>query len=208
MIKDYNQNQGTGNSYKKKLLIPLFIIVLCMVSVTGEAYAYSTSVTGQDNFSGNYYSIDMYEQNGTGYSVVSESLTSGTHFVVQTNKTVGSNYCASVDETKITFYTNVMVSSNDPSACNITGTAQYKHNSSSADMFSAWSAPGAVTCDVSILDDESGTFETGTYYDVAITVTLAAIDSVDLGTADPRDIADKTGFDGDDCISISLSASR
>ena len=207
MIKDYNQNQGAENSFKRKCLIPLLVIVLCVVSLTGEAYAYSTSVTGQDNISGNYYSIDMYEQNGADYSVVSESLTSGTHFIVETSKIVGSNYRASVAQTPITFKTNVMVSSNDPSACNITGTAQYRHSSSSADMFSAWSAPGAVTCDVKVLGTESGTFS-GEYYEVEITVTLAAIDSVDLGTSDPRDIAENVRFDGDDCIRITLSASR
>ncbi len=207
MIKGYNQNQGTGNSYKRKLLIPLFIIVLCMVSLTGQAYAYSTSVTGQDDISGNYYSIDMYQNDAGKYTVLNRSLTSDENFVVETSKTVGSNYFASVDETVITYYTKVMVSSNDPSACNITGEAQYRHNSSSAEMFSAWSAPGAVTCDVKVIND-SGSFEPGEYYDVEITVTLAAIESVDLGTADPREIGENVRFNGTDCISISLSASR
>ena len=207
MIKDYNQNQATGNSYKRKLLIPLFIIVLCMVSLTGQAYAYSTSVTGQDDISGNYYSIDMYQNDGGKYTVLNRSLTSDENFIVETSKTVGSNYFASIDETVITYNTKVMVSSNDPSACNITGEAQYRHNSSSAEMFSAWSAPGAVTCDVKVIND-SGSFKPGEYYDVEITVTLAAIESVDLGTADPREIGENVRFNGTDCISISLSASR
>ena len=203
MIKDYNQNIGTGSSCKKKLLAPLFIIVLCMISITGGAYAYSTSVTAQGDISGNYYSIDMYQGEAGNYAVLNTSLTSEDRFVVETTKIVGSNYFASVDETSITFNTKVKLASNDSSDYTFTGNAQYRHNSSSADMFSAWSVPGAVTCDIKVLGNESGE-----YYDVEITVTLAAIESVDLGTADPREIGENVRFNGTDCISISLSASR
>ena len=208
MIKEYNENHGNSyRGFKRKCLIPLFLIVLCMIALTGQAYAYSTSVTGQDNISGNYYSIDMYAQDGADYTVVNKSLTSGDNFIVQTSKTVGSNYYASVDETVITFNTKVMVSSNDPSDCKIAGNAQYVQNSGSAAMYSAWAEEGAVTCDVKVIND-SGYFEPGKYYDVEVKVTLSEIESTNLGTADPREIAENVKFNGNDCIKISLNASR
>ncbi len=203
MIKDYNQTNGTGSSCKKKLLAPLIIIALCMISITGGAYAYSTSVIGQGEISGNYYSIDMYQGEAGNYAILNASLSSEDKFVVETTKIVGSNYFASVDETSITFNTKVKLASDDSSDYTFSGHAQYMHNSSSADMFSAWSDPNAVTCDVEVLGNESDE-----YYDVEITVILPEIDSVDLGTSDPRDIAEKVYFNGTNCISIALYATE
>ena len=203
MIKDYNQNQTTNCSFKRRCIVPLLVLAICMISLTGEAYAYSSSVSEQSSISGSYYSIDMYEQIGENSSVVSKSLTSGDHFTVETSKIVGSNYSASVDETVITFYTKIKVTSDDSSDFNVTGTAKYVQNSGSADLYSAWAEDGAITCDVKVLG-----YNSGDYYDIEVNITLSEIDSVDLGTSDPRDIAEKVRFNGNSCIRISLSASN
>ncbi len=74
--------------FKKKYLAPLIILMLCAVSLTGAAYAYSTSVTGGGDISGEYYSIDMYD---TGGAVITKNITAGdgADFIVQTDKIIG-----------------------------------------------------------------------------------------------------------------------
>ncbi len=53
-------------SSKKKLLVPLVVLMLCAVSVIGAGYAYSTTVTNNNNaLASEYYSIDIYNNSNT-----------------------------------------------------------------------------------------------------------------------------------------------
>ena len=69
MTTQYAEEQG----FKKKYLAPLIVLMLCAVSLTGAAYAYSTSVTGHGDIDHDYISIDMYDSAG---AVISEDIKS------------------------------------------------------------------------------------------------------------------------------------
>lgn len=99
------------NAGRKKLLVPLVVLIMCGVALTGAAYALATSVTVEDNpVNGDYYSIDMY--NSTGTATIDEALTAGTDFQVYTTKTVGDDYyTVKVDQTTFTRSVYVKVSS-------------------------------------------------------------------------------------------------
>ncbi len=217
MTTQYAEEQG----FKKKYLAPLIVLMLCAVSLTGAAYAYSTSVTGHGTVDYDWYSIDLYNDDGT---VLSKSLSSTDDFDVQTKKTIAPNgetdvkydYYASVEGKTITFNTNVKVASNnDKEDCLIYGSAAYNHSTSSAAMYGTWAS--GITCKVSVKAtdatewtevSDSKAFEgkTGVTYDVKIEVTLPAIVDYDLGTANPVDVEKMTKFVGTDCIEITLLA--
>ena len=56
-----NDIQMEERSSKKKLLVPLVVLMLCAVSVIGAGYAYTTTVTNQNNtMESDYYAIDLY----------------------------------------------------------------------------------------------------------------------------------------------------
>jgi len=65
-------NDSTGS--RKKFLIPLVVLLLCAVSLTGAGYAYNTSVTSQDNVApvDEYFVIDLYNPQG---AVVADKVT-------------------------------------------------------------------------------------------------------------------------------------
>ena len=126
MTTQYAEEQG----FKKKYLAPLIVLMLCAVSLTGAAYAYSTSVTNTGDIDGEYISIDMYESGASGYSVLEKHLTSES-FRVYTEKTTGTaaKYTAYIDsDTTTLVYTDyVMISSNienDPTFT-LSGTVKY-----------------------------------------------------------------------------------
>ncbi len=75
-------------SSRKKFLAPLVVIMLCAVALTGAAYAYSTTVTGNGDIASKYAIIDIYEPEGNDYKAtskfdISDSLT----FYTDTDKT-------------------------------------------------------------------------------------------------------------------------
>ncbi len=54
--------QMEEKSSKKKLLVPLVVLMLCAVTLVGAAYAYTTSVSTTSNtLNGEFYSIDLYD---------------------------------------------------------------------------------------------------------------------------------------------------
>jgi uncharacterized protein YxeA len=56
--------EQTGS--RKKYLAPVVVLMLCLVALTGAAYAYTTSVTsGQNGVTADYVSIDLYAVDGT-----------------------------------------------------------------------------------------------------------------------------------------------
>ena len=100
------------NAGRKKLLVPLVVLIMCGVALTGAAYAYSAStVTVQNNpINGDYYSIDMYSSDAAS-TVITAPLAAGSDFKVYTTKTVGSSYVAKIDAGTFTRTTWVKVSS-------------------------------------------------------------------------------------------------
>ena len=229
MTTQYAEEQG----FKKKYLAPLIVLMLCAVSLTGAAYAYSTSVTGHGTIEGDYYSIDLYTD-ADGKSVLTKSLSSTDDFDVQTKKTIAPNgettadynYYASVDAAEITFTTHVKVASNNNNEdCLIYGFAKYTPGDKSAAMYKTWTT-ASVTCKVFVKEttgDETAWKEvtssdattpvsfsgkTGVTYDVKITVAFDAIDWQDLGTSVPGEVEKAVSFDGTDCIEITLNATE
>jgi hypothetical protein len=201
MTTQYAEEQG----FKKKYLAPLIVLLLCAVSLTGAAYAYSTSIEGNGDVDGDYYSIDLYtDSSGAADKVLTMSLQPDKHFEVSTSKTVGGNYSASVEETTVTFTTYVKVQSNTTGNCKITGTATYD-NKTNPEFYDGWDA---LTCTV-LIDNQSAQGEftgaIGTTYKVTIQITLPAI-SESLGTSDPADIEDLLLFNGDNAITLTMTA--
>ncbi len=102
-------------SSKKKYLVPLVVIMLCLVAITGAAYAYSTSVKGNGDITGNYVALDMYKSDGEAtpkYTAVANlDVTSGS-FTVTTAATIittadgdKKSYTANVVADKLTYST-------------------------------------------------------------------------------------------------------
>ena len=224
MTTQYAEEQG----FKKKYLAPLIVLMLCAVSLTGAAYAYSTSVTGHGNVDYDWYSIDMYKDADT---VITENLAADKDFDVQTTKVikgndkVTGNYYGSVDAVTLTFTTKVKVTTNDKTsteACNITGTAKYVKQDGTVDFYNAWAgsdAAKAISCKVYIKAESAAESEyalvtdttvfagaVNTMYDVKIEVTLPAIESQDLNVDEPGEIKDAVKFNGTGCIEITLNA--
>ena len=58
--------EQTGS--RKKLLVPVVVLMLCLVTLTGAAYAYSSTMTNTGNaIDGDYVSIDLQ---GTAQDIV------------------------------------------------------------------------------------------------------------------------------------------
>ena len=216
MTTQYAEEQG----FKKKYLAPLIVLMLCAVSLTGAAYAYSTSVTGNGDIQGDYYSIDMYDTTGT---VIKENIKSGTvggDFDVETAKTVGNNYTAKTvnadgkyENITITYLIKTTVQSSQKSeTCTISGEAKYANQDKTGAFYSSW-ATGA-SCVVSFATaadgeytDNSITGATETMYFVKVTVTLPALSDT-LTSADPKDIPTLLNFNGTGCLTITLKATN
>lgn len=217
MATQYTEASG----FKKKYLAPLIVLMLCAVSLTGAAYAYSTSITGHGTIGDEYYSIDLYTDN-TGNTVITENINSEEHFQVYTKKIVGGsveeslsgNYYGSVDETKVTFVTYVKVLSNNTTEgykYTIDSKAKYITSTTNG-IYSSWTE-SSVKCDVKFYEcsDSENTnsiteFSLNTLYKVIITITLPAISGVDLGTADPTELEDKLAYDGKVQITLTATA--
>ena len=84
-----NMNMETEKSSRKKLLIPLVVLLLCAVSLIGAGYAYTTSVQNTGTVDAQYYAIDMYKTN-TG-TLTTEALTLDEKIEVYSEKVVGQN---------------------------------------------------------------------------------------------------------------------
>jgi len=63
MTDTYNDTTGS----RKKFLIPLVVLLLCAVSLTGAGYAYNASVTvnNADAPVDEYFTVNIFEQDGT-----------------------------------------------------------------------------------------------------------------------------------------------
>ena len=211
MTTQYAEEQG----FKKKYLAPLIVLMLCAVSLTGAAYAYSTTIEGNGDMAGDYYSIDLYSAKGT---VLTEAINPNEHFVVETHKVVNNNYKGSVAVNTITYDTMVMVQSNKSGeACKITADVTFTPKDTLPTFYSAWAETGGFSASVtySTADDPETpvtTFKTGEYYNVKITVTFKAIADEDLGTSAYDKVAEKLGLDGtyswDNAITIKLTATN
>lgn len=213
MTTQYAEEQG----FKKKYLAPLIVLLLCAVSLTGAAYAYSTSISDNGDIDGYYYSIDMYED-ADASTVIEKSLVSDDDFEVMTDKITGNNYSALVKETTIEYTVYVKVQSNLPDSatadekkCTIkVSEAKFNANSANPAFYSGWTAD-KVTVAVSINGGTAGADfvgEVNTTYAVTITVTLPAITSSDIGTDDPTQVDGKLAFDGADAITVKLTATN
>ncbi len=102
-------------SSRKKYLAPLVVIMLCLVAITGAAYAYSTSVTGNGNIAGNYVVIDMYSSADDNAGTAKFNVDSNAVKVyAETDKTgTPYDYKGFVEEnTKLTFSTYVKINTN------------------------------------------------------------------------------------------------
>lgn len=123
MTTQYAEEQG----FKKKYLAPLIVLMLCAVSLTGAAYAYSTSVTGGADISGDYISIDMYESDGK--TVISKDLTSESFKTWSTidRSTDGDNKLHTyVEDGQLVYTTYVKVSTDiDNATFTLAATAKY-----------------------------------------------------------------------------------
>ena len=213
MTTQYAEEQG----FKKKYLAPLIVLMLCAVSLTGAAYAYSTSVSNTGDIDGYYYSIDMYSDDQAA-TVIEKSLVSEDDFEVMTDKTVGENYSAHVEKTEIVYTVYVKVQSNLPDSatadekkCTIkVSEAKFNVNSANPAFYSGWTAD-KVTVAVSINGGDAGADfvgEVNKTYAVTITVTLPAIPSTDIGTKLPTEVDGKLAFDGAKAISVKLTATN
>jgi hypothetical protein len=221
--------------FKKKYLAPLIVLMLCAVSLTGAAYAYSTTVTGNGDIQGDYYTIDMYD---TGDKVVTASITSEDFFEVQTDRTIGKvkdgdgnhlnygNYIASTVASKlytdndgkkyiqIDFNYKVMVQSSKTSGTTpIEGTVTYTQNASTGGLYADWAANGAVDCKAKFCETKDGAYdltevEFNKLYFMKITVLLPMIEKKDTGIdgTGTDSIKDYLKFDGKNCLKILLTA--
>ena len=220
MTTQYAEEQG----FKKKYLAPLIVLMLCAVSLTGAAYAYSTTVNGNGDISGDYYSIDMYDTSG---AVIKENIKFGTDgdFEVETAKTVGQKYTAktlnadgeNADIELVYKLKTEVQSSKSGEACKITGTITYTHQEGTGSFYAKWNEDATKpTCKILISaeDDDSKyvdatdfTAKTETPYFVKIVVTLPSISGT-LSSADPSIIPTELKFVGEGCLAITLKATN
>ncbi len=124
MTTEYMEKESS----KKKYLAPLVVIMLCLVAITGAAYAYSTTVTGNGDIKGNYVVLDMYDDNGaeaaTRYTATANLDVVAGAFTVTTDKTVTtddsgadkSQYVANVVTGALEYYTILHINTNDTTA--------------------------------------------------------------------------------------------
>ena len=205
MTTQYAEEQG----FKKKYLAPLIVLMLCAVSLTGAAYAYSTTISGNGNVDYDYYSIDLYtDSTGDASKVVTANLNPDSgDFDVQTAKKVNENYTATVVGGTITFTTYVKVQSDkNKEICYISGEAKYVKQSGTTDLYKAWET-NAPVCTVTVDKGSDENCLTNSTYKVTITVVLPDItEAYDLQTKDPNGVAAAVNFNGTGCIEIKLTA--
>ena len=173
MTTQYAEEQG----FKKKYLAPLIVLMLCAVSLTGAAYAYSTTVTGGGDIDGDYISIDMYTDD-KGTTVQTKDLTSD-NFKVWTKtdrrtSAADTNLHAYVDSTTLKFTTYVKVASNiDGAKFTLDTDVKYTAPSAGGDLHIT---DAGITVVVSLASDSQDTpvseLEKGEVYKVVITVAI------------------------------------
>ncbi len=52
--------QMEGTALKKKLMVPVVVLMLCAVTLVGAGYAYTTTVTNTATVDAEYYAIEMF----------------------------------------------------------------------------------------------------------------------------------------------------
>ncbi len=111
MTTDYVESSG----FKRRYFAPLVVLVLCVVALTGSAFAYSTQVSGNGDISGNYVYLDLYEYKEGKYVVTSNFQIDNNAFKVytQTDKTVADEtapYKAYVEPVTLTYSAYIEIS--------------------------------------------------------------------------------------------------
>ena len=122
MTTQYAEEQG----FKKKYLAPLIVLMLCAVSLTGAAYAYSTSVTGHGDISGDYISIDMYDADGKVITADLKSDSFKTWSTIDRTTTGDKQLHTFVEDGQLVYTTYVKVSTDiDNAMFTLAATAKY-----------------------------------------------------------------------------------
>ncbi len=157
------------NAGRKKLLVPLVVLIMCGVALTGAAYAYSTSVTMNGAaIQGDYYSIDMYDSNAANAEPIENALVADKDFKVYTTKIVGEDYVAKVENGSFTRTVYVKIDSDLPSDQKYTLTA-------TANVTGVTASQITITPTVTINGGTATLADAvkGTYYTVLVTCTVA-----------------------------------
>ncbi len=141
MTTYYVESSGT----KRKFIAPLVVLTLCVVALTGSAFAYSTQVTGHGDISGNYVYLDLYKQTGDTYTVTSDFQYEKNTFKVytKTDQTVKDDttpYKAYVDPVTLTYYAYIKINASE-------GLADQKFTLSGSFVFVAPSGAGTILVD-------------------------------------------------------------
>ncbi len=213
MTTNYVDEKGL----KKKFLAPLIVVMLCAVTLTGVAYAYSSSISGNGYIAADYYAIELYrhEPSPNPTPLPSDSIYFN-DVETYTEKTLGGDFTAQVIGSVCSCYFYVKVQSNVEET-KIFGSAKYTKQPGTADMYDVWNAGGdhPIVCDVMLIDDDGTSHDisetdyfiakTNHYYTVEVRVWAPSF-RVDLGTNDPAEIASMLTFNGSDCISFKFSA--
>ena len=85
MTDTYNDSTGS----RKKFLIPLVVLLLCAVSLTGAGYAYNSTVTVEDNtVDPDEFVLEVYNKSG---ALVSEPMTMANMLVLQHATTIATD---------------------------------------------------------------------------------------------------------------------
>ena len=82
MTDTYNDSTGS----RKKFLIPLVVLLLCAVSLTGAGYAYNTSVTTTGSADSHSFDVDLYDDEGS--SILVPINVADVGITVTTEKTI------------------------------------------------------------------------------------------------------------------------
>ncbi len=212
--------QMEERSSKKKLLVPIVVLMLCAVSVIGAGYAYTTSVTNQNNtMAADYYTIDMYS-NTTGTTVtapfaLSDSVHLYTEKVVKTNILVK----AAVENANPLCYVGVKDSTaaSNPTTATISPVVTISSTDSTG-----WATNGDNVLEYSInnavvlsLTFTVGTQDTSGFYPVIVTVDAPGTNDV-IATYDISTTEKAADAAASECITainkltynLALSASK
>ncbi len=119
MTTEYSE----GGLSKKKLMAPLVVIMFCAVAITGAAYAYNSTVSGNGDISAQYFVIDMYEAKegkATGELCKNPKEDYNLDVYTETDKTSGDSsswkYVAHVTEKTYNYYTFIQLKTNSKTA--------------------------------------------------------------------------------------------
>lgn len=120
MTDTYNDTTGS----RKKFLIPLVVLLLCAVSLTGAGYAYNSTVTiGGGDMDSGVYSVDTYT-NGTASTVLITPADENNDLIVWTTATVHSTDNVTVransngEQVIGTIYVKITATKNNSDAAN------------------------------------------------------------------------------------------